>query len=154
MIVRKMTRQDIDQILIIERASFKSPWSRQAFENEMDNNLGHYFVAQQDDAVIGYAGFWQIFDEAHITNIAILPDCRGTGYGKQLVGEVIEQARLLGVNYVTLEVRPSNAVALSLYRSFGFAVKGKRPRYYYDTGEDALIMWAKINKTASDETIL
>ncbi len=151
MIVREMTSQDIDKILIIEAASFNTPWSRQAFENEMLNNLGHYFVAQQDDAVIGYAGFWQIFDEAHITNIAILPDCRGMGLGRQLVAEVIEQARLLGVNFVTLEVRPSNEAALSLYRSFGFEVKGKRPRYYYDTGEDALIMWAKINKTASDD---
>ncbi len=151
MIVRKMTGQDIDQILIIESASFKSPWSRQAFENELANNLGHYFVAERDNTVIGYAGFWQIFDEGHITNIAILPDCRGKGLGKQLVGEVIEQARLLGVNYVTLEVRPSNAVALSLYHSFGFEVKGRRPRYYYDTGEDALIMWAQINETTSDD---
>ncbi len=146
MIIRSLKDTDINQILEIERLSFKMPWSRQAFLNELANQLAHYLVMLDDQMVIGYAGFWQILDEGHITNVALLPNYRGRGLGRRLVGHLIEQAKQLGIAQMTLEVRPSNAAALALYRQFGFSVQGRRPNYYYDTNEDALIMWLLIEE--------
>ncbi len=142
---RAMQFADIDAVMDVELTSFVSPWSRDAFENELNNNLGHYLVLEDEDGVVGYAGFWQIFEEGHITNVAIINDKRGRGYGRKLIGDVISRARDLGIERMTLEVRPSNAVAIALYSSFGFKEVGRRPKYYYDTGEDALIMWVEFN---------
>ncbi len=148
MIIRDMCAADIEQILEIERQSFQSPWSRAAFESELKNLLAHYLLLVEDDKVIGYAGFWQILDEGHITNVALLPTYRGRGLAKRLIGQLIDRARQLNIVQMTLEVRPSNAVARQLYTSFGFSVEGRRPRYYSDSGEDALIMWLDIAKMA------
>lgn len=139
-----MAAADIGQILEIERLSFKSPWSEQAFLEELDNRLAHYLVLLDGETVVGYAGFWQILDEGHITNVALLPSYRGRGLAKMLIGRLIDVARHHNIVQLTLEVRPSNAAALALYRQFGFSVQGRRPNYYFDTKEDALIMWTKI----------
>ncbi len=144
MIIRAMAAADIGQILEIERLSFKSPWSEQAFLEELDNRLAHYLVLLDGETVVGYAGFWQILDEGHITNVALLPSYRGRGLAKMLIGRLIDVARHHNIVQLTLEVRPSNAAALALYRQFGFSVQGRRPNYYFDTKEDALIMWTKI----------
>ncbi len=146
MIIRALKDTDISQILEIERQSFKTPWSRQAFVDELANPIAHYLVMLDGESVVGYAGFWQILDEGHITNVALLPNYRGRGLGRRLVGRLIELAKQLNIIQMTLEVRPSNDAALALYRQFGFSVQGRRPNYYYDTNEDALIMWLLIEE--------
>lgn len=140
--VRPMHSFDIDAVLAVERASFLTPWSRAAFEAEMDDNeLAHYLVIEADGEVIGYAGMWMILDEAHVTNIAIAPGFRSKGLGTVLVTALIDSAIQLGATCMTLEVRASNLDAQRLYRRLGFEPRGLRPGYYSDTGEDALIMW-------------
>ncbi len=84
---------------------------------------------------------WLILDEAHITNVAVSPACRGKSIGKALMMQIIGRAALMGVKSMTLEVRPSNAGARKLYADLGFVEKGVRKRYYIDNGEDAIIMW-------------
>ena len=90
--------------------------------------------------VIGYAGAWMIFEEGHITNIAIRQDCRGQGVGEALTQALVQYAANLGVQYITLEVRRSNLIAQNMYRKLGFEKLGVRKCYYPDNQEDAFLM--------------
>ena len=139
--VDRMRTEDLDEVLAIERLSFSMPWSRGAFLYEMQQNrAARCWVMREDGRVAGYVCLWEIADELHITNIAVHPSQRRHGLGRSLLGGVIEDGRQRGLRVVVLEVRPSNREALPLYESFGFRVVGRRRGYYYDTGEDALVM--------------
>ena len=141
-IVREMELSDIDSVVDIEKNSFPIPWARGTFISELKRNkLARYYVVEVDGRVVGYAGLWLIMNEAHITNIAIHPKYRGKGMGKKLVGGLIEEILKINIYRITLEVRPSNAAALALYKKFGFVPCGIRPEYYRDNNEDAIIMW-------------
>ncbi|WP_062197240.1 ribosomal protein S18-alanine N-acetyltransferase [Massilibacterium senegalense] len=145
--IRLMEEQDIPAILQVEHASFSIPWTEEAFFNELQKNkFAVYLVIEIEGKVIGYVGAWIIIDEAHITNIAILPDYRGKRLGEKLLAEMIKTAIQLGVKTMTLEVRISNEVAKQLYRKFGFKDGGIRKGYYTDNQEDALIMWVNFNE--------
>lgn len=139
-VIRRMTDADVDAVAAIEAATFPTPWSRDAFASEMRNVAARYLVAELAGEVIGFAGAWIILDESHITNIAVLKDHRGHGYGRLLTAGLLQYLSNLGAAYVTLEVRKSNTVAQSLYESLGFVRLGVRKRYYEDNREDALIM--------------
>ena len=97
-------------------------------------------VARSEDLVIGFAGVWLMVDEAHITTFGVHPDHRRRGVGRRLLMRLAELATELGALRLTLEVRVGNTAAQALYRSFGFAVSGRRIAYYSDDGEDALVM--------------
>lgn len=145
MTFRKMTTDDIAQIVAIEESSFSTPWTADAFYRELTlNDYAYYVVIEKDGLVIGYCGLWMIIDESHITNIAILPEYRGQKLGDALLKEVIEQAKELGAKTMTLEVRVSNEVAKQLYRKHGFQNGGIRKGYYSDNQEDGLVMWVNI----------
>lgn len=140
--IRNMVVDDIDDVVEIEHQSFSLPWSREAFEAEVcDNDLAVYLIMTSGKQVIGYGGMWIILDEAHVTNIAILPSYRGKGLGKILLNAMIKAAKGQGAQSMTLEVRAGNIVAQKLYAGFGFKNCGVRPGYYTDNREDALIMW-------------
>ena len=139
--IRRMTVQDVDAVTEIEKATFARPWTREDFLREMEvNKVARYLVYVLDGEIVGYAGAWVILDESHITNIAIREDMRGRGYGKVLVKALLQYLSNLGAEYATLEVRVSNAAARHVYESLGFVRMGKRPHYYEDNGEDALLM--------------
>lgn len=139
---RLMREGDLDQVMDIENASYPTPWSRGAFVREIVENVtATYIVAIQAEAIVAYAGMWTLFDEGHITNIAVHPDHRRRGVGLATLCELARYAQCHGASRLTLEVRPSNAGAQQLYRRAGFEVRGLRRRYYSDTGEDAVIMW-------------
>jgi [ribosomal protein S18]-alanine N-acetyltransferase len=136
-----MRPDDLDEVVTIERASFGMPWSRGAFLYEIEQNrVARCWVLRHDDRVVGYLCLWEIGDELHVTNIAVHPGLRRRGLARQLLGAILDDGRTRGLRAVTLEVRPTNDEARSLYESFGFRVVGRRRGYYYDTGEDALIM--------------
>jgi len=92
------------------------------------------------ESIVGFAGLWTMLDEAHITAIAVRKDYHRLGIGEGLLISIIEFANRLNANIVTLEVRASNLVAQSLYTKYGFRIVGRRPRYYSDNGEDAILM--------------
>ena len=93
--------------------------------------------------IIGFAGMWVLYDEAHVTTIGVEPAFRGRGLGELLLVAMFDEALRRGANWLTLEVRVSNEPAQGLYRKYGFAVQGTRKRYYSDNNEDALIMWSR-----------
>ncbi len=140
--IKEMTADHIDGVMVVENLSFKIPWSRQAFVDEITtNDMAIYFVALCNEQVIGYGGMWKIFDEGHITNIAVHPEFRRCGAASGIMEKMLETSEEKGVKSLTLEVRKSNIAAQSLYCKYGFNPEGIRKGYYSDTGEDALIMW-------------
>ncbi len=138
---REMLPEDADEVAEVEKKCFPVPWSRESFWREASNENTLYLLMLNDDEIIGYAGTWISFEEAQITNVAVVPEYRGNGNGRALMEELIRRVKEKGVTAMTLEVRPSNAVALGLYESLGFKDCGRRPKYYSDNGEDAIIMW-------------
>jgi len=144
-VFRYMREEDIDQVLEVEHASFTVPWSREAFYNEIHNNkFAIYIVLEEDEKIIGYCGTWVVIDEAHVTNIAIMPGYRGKKQGEALLRKLMSIAREMGARSMTLEVRVTNHIAQSLYRKLGFQNGGIRKNYYSDNQEDALIMWVNL----------
>jgi ribosomal-protein-alanine N-acetyltransferase len=142
---RMMRYEDIPSVCAIEVEAFTSPWSEQAFQNELtQNQFAQYVVMEHEDRIIGYGGMWLIIDEAHVTNIAVTEAFRGRKLGARLMAELSARAYRLGARRMTLEVRASNIVAQRLYGKFGFEAVGLRPGYYSDNGEDAIIMWAEL----------
>lgn len=140
--IEPMRVEHLDEVLAIERASFPTPWSKYAFLGEIrDNRFAHYYVGLYNGRVAAYGGMWVILDEAHITNIAVSPEHRSLKLGKAMLITLMQKAAYLGADKITLEVRPSNYIAQSLYRSLGFVPTGVRKGYYTDTQEDAIIMW-------------
>ncbi len=139
--IRRMNEFDIDDVLAVEEQSFTTPWSRAGFVGEMKNDVSHYLVISCQGRIIGYAGMWIIVDEAHVTNVAILPEYRGQKLGEKLMAALMEHAKNRGALSMTLEVRTSNVVAQKMYAKFGFVSQGVRKNYYTETKEDALIMW-------------
>jgi ribosomal-protein-alanine N-acetyltransferase len=140
-----MSLEDLDAVLAIERASFTTPWSRAAFRYELlQNRVARCLVVRADREVVGYLCLWEIGHEIHITNLAVHPGFRRQGIARTLLGDTLEEARRSGVEQVFLEVRPTNREARALYESFGFEVIGRRKGYYFDTGEDALVMEVRL----------
>jgi ribosomal-protein-alanine N-acetyltransferase len=146
-----MTLDDLDEVLAIERASFQTPWSRGAFRYELtQNRVARSVVARIGRQLVGYLCLWEIGHEVHITNVAVHPSFRRRGVARAVLGSVLEDARRAGVELVFLEVRPTNVEAVTLYESLGFRVIGRRKGYYFDTGEDALVMEARLGPEAAE----
>ena len=141
MLVRPMTKRDVARVYEIEVQSFRSPWSKLSLLGELHNNVAHYLVAEEEGRVIGYGGMWVLFEEAHVTNVAIAPEKRGQHLGRYLLYGMMLKAREYGADRMTLEVRETNVRAQNLYYSFDFEKEGFRKRYYEDTGEGALLLW-------------
>ena len=141
-IIEPMKASDLDAVMEIERLSFKSPWSRQVFLEEMSRDFAHVDVVRDaaTRAVVGFGNYWLVADEVHVLNIATHPQARRAGHASRMLAHMIDFARHEICRYVTLEVRRSNAVALRLYRRFAFRAVGVRPNYYAEDQEDAIVM--------------
>ena len=141
MTVRRATIEDAKEIFAIEMECFSVPWSLDSIETELLNeDKKLYYVIEDTNGVVGYAGAWLVYDEGQITNIAIRPSARRQGFGAKLTSALIEECFKRGMHEIFLEVRISNLSALSLYRQLGFTVKKKKKNYYSEPKEDAYIM--------------
>ncbi|MBU2497451.1 MAG: ribosomal protein S18-alanine N-acetyltransferase [Proteobacteria bacterium] len=130
----------LDRILTIETLSFTSPWSPNAFAEEVRNPISRLWVLVVNKALMGYICFWMFDTEIQVLNIAVHPKARGRGFAEHLLAKMIESGMSKGIHQVWLEVRLSNLAAQGLYRKLGFEEVGRRPRYYKDTNEDAIVM--------------
>lgn len=143
--IAPMQKSDVENVLKIEEKAYgEHHWSKDSFYGELSNDLAHYYCAFDPEGnLIGYAGSWQILDEAHITTIAIEPDLRRKKIGEALLNEILRACYKNEIKYVTLEVRVSNIPAIKLYEKYGFKSLGSRKGYYQNNNEDALIMWTE-----------
>jgi len=139
--VRRMLNSDIEIVSKIERQSFTTFWSTQAYVTELTNPSAVYLVATLNDRVVGYGGLWVIMDEAHITTIAVESNLRGRKIGERLLAEMLAAALKQGATRATLEVRETNEVAKRLYEKYGFTWVAIRRGYYSDNNENADILW-------------
>lgn len=145
-IIRPLHAADIADVLAIEQLSFPSMRSEALYRYELtQNRLAHYHALVRQDAssaetLLGYAGYWVLADEVHISTIAIDPAQRRQGLGQLLLLNILLRSYDLDATLVTLEVREHNLAAQQLYKKFRFEEVGLRKRYYRDTGEDAILM--------------
>ena len=144
--LRPLSLSDLPELSVIEQNSFPTPTKEKVFRYELtENKLAHYQALTlkhetQAERLLGYAGFWILADELHISTIAVDPNQRGLGFGELLLLNILFMAYEHSLALVTLEVRESNQIAQTLYRKYVFDFVGRRLRYYRDTGEDALLM--------------
>jgi [ribosomal protein S18]-alanine N-acetyltransferase len=130
----------LDAMMEIEVEAYPEPWTRGMFRGELGNRLSRFYVAFQGEDLVGYAGFWLVLNEAHITSVTVAQRHRHKGIGRQLLRYLLDRAVAEGAQLTTLEVRPTNRTARKLYESAGFRAVGVRKGYYTKTNEDALIM--------------
>ena len=137
-----MTVDHLDDIARLEQICFSRPWSRRMLAEELENQCAAFLVALEPgtEKVVGYAGLLVMADEGYITNVAVFPEYRRRGVAEQIIQVFCDFAQGNHLAFLTLEVRPSNAPAISLYNSFGFEEVGRRKNYYDLPREDALIL--------------
>lgn len=135
-----MTTADLDEVMLIERMSYRFPWSTNFFLQELQVACARAILAEIDGRIVGYVLFWLLPGAVDIHNIAIHVDYRRRGIARLLLDKVVAEARCQSALRVLLEVRRSNVAAQKLYASSGFVTTGVRKGYYSDDGEDALAM--------------
>ena len=144
-LIRPMVLGDITDVVAIDRLSFPVPWPERSYRYELtENPAAHLLIAEHSASprarLVGYIGLWLLVDEAHISTIAVHPSDRGQGIGEALLLAGLNWAAKRGAEMATLEVRASNDAAQKLYRKHGFETVGRRPGYYKDNQEDAVLM--------------
>ena len=137
-----MNADHLEELEKLERICFSRPWSRKMLAEELENQCAAFLVAEEPltHKVVGYAGLMVMADEGYITNVAVFPEYRRRGIAAQIIKVFCDFAQGNHLAFLTLEVRPSNAAAISLYNSFGFEEVGRRKNYYDLPKEDALIL--------------
>jgi ribosomal-protein-alanine N-acetyltransferase len=142
---RLSSAADLDGVLALEDASFNNPTTREWYEGELKRPdvCFIYVLRTPEHPVAAFCAFWLVAEQAHINNLAVLPELRERGLGTHLLAAIIEEAAHLGAELMTLEVRQSNTPALRLYARSGFRQEGVRKNYYSGPVEDALILSRK-----------
>jgi [ribosomal protein S18]-alanine N-acetyltransferase len=140
-IIRKMTLEDVPGVIDLDQKSFSLPWPERSFRFELTANpASRCWVADFDGRIVGMVVVWLIIDEAHVATLATHPDFRRRGIGTKLLSHALRHMIDEGARSSFLEVRESNSSAQEMYRKFGYEASGRRPRYYKDNDEDAILM--------------
>lgn len=140
-VMRRMTVQDIPAVHALEMLCFSVPWSQGILEQAAGSGLDTFWVLEGGGKLWGCACLRMIAGEGEIERILVHPSCRGRGYGRKLMEQMVIFARESGGEAITLEVRAGNRAAIKLYESCGFVKEGVRRGYYKNPTEDAVIMW-------------
>ena len=139
--IRRMTVEDVPTVAQLDQLAFTLPWTERSFHFEVTSNpASRCWVAESNGIIAGVIVAWLLVDEVHIATIATHPDFRRQGIAQALLAHVLKAGAEEGAVSSFLEVRETNSVAQALYRKFGYEVTGRRPRYYKDNGEDAILM--------------
>ena len=136
----RLNETHVEAIAQLEKICFSDPWSEASIGSEVKNPLSLWLVAIDDNKLAGYVGSQSVLGWADMMNLAVAPEYRRLGIGEKLVTELIEKLKENQVTCLTLEVRISNEPAIKLYTKLGFAEVGRRPGYYHNPREDALIL--------------
>ena len=136
----KLTEAHIPQMVELEKICFSLPWTADMIMSELNNPSCLYLAAVDGDTLVGYIGVQTVLDEGYINNVAVRPEYRRKGIAAALISLLINEARAIGLAFMTLEVRESNAPAIALYEKLGFTTVGRRKNYYEKPREDAILM--------------
>ena len=136
--IRPMTAADVPSVAALEKLCFSDPWSVSSIASELDNPLSLWLVWEEDGAAAAYLGVQRVPPQADVMNVAVSPALRRRGIARALFAEL--ERRLPEIDELFLEVRASNSGAIALYRTLGVEQVGRRPNYYLDPREDALIL--------------
>jgi len=151
LVISRMDRRDIREVMPIENAVYPKPWTERVFTDEIEmmrRDQRLYLVGRVGRTLVGYCGLLYADDAAHVTNIAVHPEWRSRGIATEFMLELTERAIAAGFASLTLEVRHTNEDAQGLYRRFGFVPAGVRKRYYENT-DDAIVMWCQDIQSAA-----
>ena len=135
-----MNISHVAQVAELEKLCFSDPWSERSVASELTNKLSLWLVAAEGERVAGYIGSQSVLGESDMMNVAVHPDFRRCGIARRLVEQLMEELKQQGNYGLSLEVRASNAPAIALYEKLGFSQVGRRPKYYRNPREDALIL--------------
>ena len=135
-----MEERHLDRLAELERVCFSAPWTRAGLAAELENRGAVFAVAELGGAVAGYAGMNCVLDECYVDNVAVFPQYRRMGVARALMEDLVGAAETRHASFVTLEARVSNAGAVALYEGLGFREAGRRPGFYSNPKEDALIL--------------
>jgi ribosomal-protein-alanine N-acetyltransferase len=143
--IRKMTPEDVEDVFELDQRSFTTPWPKKSFSFEVsENKAARLWVAEEENGggkqIVGMIVCWLLVDEAHIATLAVDEDHRRQRIASALLCTALTAMMAEGAISAALEVRAGNAAAQSIYRRFGFQLVGRRPGYYKDNGEDAILM--------------
>lgn len=138
--IEKFSKEHLDDVYKIECTCFSHPWSKADLENQLGLDTSYFVVALDGETAVGYMGLQIFCGEGYVTNVAVLPEYRRQGIAQKLILKELENE----MNFITLEVRKSNAPAINLYQKMGFENVGIRPRFYTAPDEDAVIMTKNI----------
>lgn len=139
--IRPFIFSDIPHVLQIEKENFSNPWTKEQFEQDLlSNPQSRNLVYEKQNKILAYLISYQVLDELHITNIAVLERVKRQGIAETLLSYAIRQNQY---KMLFLEVNENNLAAINLYRKFGFQYDAKRANYYED-GSDALLMSKKV----------
>ena len=147
--IAPMKLSDLDDIMAIERHSFRAPWSRQVFIEELERDWAHVDVLRErvtHGHVLAFINYWLVRDEVHVLNVATRLEARRQGHAARLIEHCIAFAHRHKCRYLTLEVRRSNQAAIRLYKKYGFRPVGIRPNYYIEDNEDAIVMLLELER--------
>lgn len=136
----RLTEAHIPQMVELEKICFSMPWTAEMIRSELENPSCLYLAAVDGDTLAGYIGVQTVLDEGYINNVAVRPEYRRRGIASALITLLTETAQEVGLAFLTLEVRESNAAAISLYEKLGFSPVGRRKNYYEKPREDAILM--------------
>ena len=147
--IRRMEIPDIQKVLEIDQSSFPNPWSKNAYEYEINQNLNSrpwvgIVNENEKEKILAFAVFWNILDEVHIGTFAVHTGYRNLRIGSYFLGKLLSISKNEGMVRALLEVRESNSFAIRLYESFGFQIDGIRKKYYRDNRENAILMSASL----------
>ena len=146
-----MNEKHIPELAQLEKICFSQPWSENSLSEELDNRTAHFLVAESDEKIAGYIGIFVVCESCYVSNVAVFPEYRRQGVAKQLIERACVVAEENGAESISLEVRPSNAAAVSLYGSVGFEEVGLRKNFYRAPVEDALIMTRTLTKKTENQ---
>jgi len=144
--IRGMTKADLSEVVAIEERIFSDPWPRSVFVEQISGEGWSAIVAEADDKIIGYACYYIIDCKSHLTNIAVAPAYRRKSVAKRLLESILQIVRENESEYLLLEVRPSNVTARAFYERCGFSLLYRRPKYYRQPVEDALVMVRRLGQ--------
>jgi ribosomal-protein-alanine N-acetyltransferase len=140
MIIREMKLEDVPHVAAIEQLCFSAPWNENMIISSWESRLSCWLIAEIDGCVAGYVGSEAVLDSADMMNIAVAPAYRKRGIAEALIKALVEHLQQRDILFLLLEVRVSNAPAIALYNKLCFEQVGRRPRYYTNPREDALIL--------------